>query len=401
MARLLASETRNLAILVLCQLIFMITSIGVLTLSGVVGFQLSPDPALATLPIALMMFGTLLTTLPASLLMKRIGRRAGFMLGTGIGGLGGGLLCVLAITEHSFWLFAAGNFLLGLYQSFAMYHRFAAADVTRLEVRSKAIAWVMAAGVAAAFLGPWNTSLSQHLLADQPLAGPYLVMAMLTGVALALLSRLRVPASGEPQAGEQQRSMRIIARQPAFILAVSAAAIGYAVMLLVMTATPLAMSAQGLEMRHVAQVMQWHVLGMFAPSFVTGNLIARFGLLRILLTGCLLLAASVMVALTGSQLGHFIAALVLLGVGWNFLFIGGSTLLTHCHNDSERGKVQGINDLLIFSLVTLAALLAGSLLHGLGWVGLNLAMLPAIFALLLVMLHYWRHRPIKAPSNAA
>ena len=400
MNQLLATEKRNLSILVLCQIIFMITSIGVLTLSGVVGFQLSPEPAWATLPIAMMMFGTLLTTLPASLLMKAIGRRAGFMLGTGVGGLGGSVLCVLAINAHSFWLFALGNLLLGLYQGFAMYHRFAAADVTRLEVRSKAIAWVMAAGVAAAFLGPWNTSLSQGLLADQPLAGPYLVMALLTGLAIVLLSRLRVPPSGEPQAGEVQRSMPVIARQPAFVLAVSAAAIGYAVMLLVMTATPLAMAAQGLGMHQTAQVMQWHVLGMFAPSFVTGHLIARFGLLRILLAGCLLLGASVLVALSGQLLGHFIAALVLLGVGWNFLFIGGSALLTQCHNESERGKVQGINDLLIFSLVTLASLLAGSLLHALGWAGLNLAMLPAIGVVLLIMLLYhWQ--TLKAPSAAA
>ncbi|SDU34012.1 MFS transporter [Halopseudomonas salegens] len=388
MKRLQAAEKHNLTILVLCQIIFMITSIGVLTLSGVVGFQLSPDPAWATLPIAAMMFGTLLTTLPASLLMKAIGRRAGFMLGTAVGGLGGSVLCVLAINQHNFWLFALGNLLLGLYQGFAMYHRFAAADVTRLEVRSKAIAWVMAAGVAAAFLGPWNTSLSQQLFPDQPLAGPYLVIAILTGVAVVLLSRLRVPASGEPQAGEVQRPMARIARQPAFILAVSAAAIGYAVMLMVMTATPLAMSAQGLEMSHVAQVMQWHVLGMFAPSFVTGHLIARFGLLRLLLAGCMLFGASVLVALSGNQLGHFVAALVLLGIGWNFLFIGGSSLLTQCHNESERGKVQGINDLLIFSLVTLASLLAGTLLHSLGWIGLNLAMLPAIGVVLALLLVY-------------
>lgn len=397
---LLAAEKRNLAILVSCQIIFMIASIGVLTLSGMVGFQLSPDPTLATLPIALMMFGTLLSTLPASLLMKRIGRRAGFMLGTALGGLGGSLLCVLAITQHSFGLFAAGNLLLGLYQGFAMYHRFAAADVTRLEVRSKAIAWVMAAGVVAAFLGPWNSSLSQQLLPEQPLAGPYLVIALLTGLALVLLSRLQVPASGEPQPGDSQRPLPEITRQPAFILAISAAAIGYAIMLLVMTATPLAMSAAGLEMRHVAQVMQWHVLGMFAPSFVTGQLISRFGLPRILLSGCLLLLGSVLAAISGQQLLHFVSALLLLGIGWNFLFIGGSSLLTQCHSESERGKVQGINDLLIFSLVTLASLGAGSLLHNLGWAGLNLAMLPAITLVLLVLFAYQR-RQIRVPSNAA
>lgn len=372
------TERLNVAILVIAQTLFMVASVTVMTLSGVIGRALGPDPGLATLPIAMMMLGTVASTLPASLYMKRVGRRAGFLFGTLLGGVGGGLLAFAAVAWQSFWLFCVGNLLLGLYQGFAMYYRFAAADVASPAFRPRAMSFVMAGGVIAAFVGPWNANLASSWIAAVPSGGPYLVIAILALVAIGLLAFLRVPPAGEPKAGDPQRPMREIARSKRFVVAALAAASGYAIMILVMTATPLAMRNLGYPMSDVAFIMQWHVLGMFAPSFFTGSLIARFGHARILLAGCVLLAASALTAPLGTSLPLFWIGLVLLGVGWNFLFIGGSALLTTAHSEAERGKVQGINDLLIFSLVTLGALLAGQLLHVAGWTTLNLAMLPLI-----------------------
>ncbi|MCE8038615.1 MFS transporter [Halomonas sp. MCCC 1A11062] len=379
-------EKANVAILVTGQTLFMIAAITVMTLSGVVGHQLSPDPGLATLPIALMMVGTVVSTLPASLFMKSVGRRLGFITGAALGGVGGGLLSFAAIAAGSFWLFCAGNLLLGLYQGFAMYYRFAAADVASPAFRSRAISLVMAGGVVAAFLGPWNASATLGWVAGVPSGGPYLVIAVLALVAIGLLTQLRVPPSGEPQPGDIARPMAVIGSQPGFLVAVLAGAVGYAIMVLVMTATPLAMRAAGFEMSQVAVIMQWHVLGMFAPSFVTGSLIARFGVDRILLAGAAMLAAAVLLANLGQTIAHFWVALVSLGIGWNFLFVGGSALLSTMHTEAERGKVQGINDLIIFSLVAIGSLMSGHLFHRLGWEALNLAMLPLIVLVALSVL---------------
>lgn len=392
-------EKRNVAILVSSQILFMVASITVMTLSGVVGQQLSPTPGLATLPIAISMLGTVVSTLPASLYMKRVGRRRGFITGTTLGGIAGGLLSFVAIAQQSFWLFCAGNLLLGLYQGFAMYYRFAALDVASPAFRSRAISFVMAGGVAAAFLGPWNASAATNLIASVPSGGPYLVIAILALVATGLLTQLKVPVSGEPQPGETSRPMSAIATQARFIVAILAGAVGYAIMVLVMTATPLAMRAQGFEMEQIAFIMQWHVLGMFAPSFVTGSLIARFGLTQILLAGTILMAGTALVTNLGVSLAHFWVALVLLGIGWNFLFVGGSTLLSTVHSEAERGKVQGINDLIIFSLVAIGSLMSGALSYRLGWEVLNLTMLLPIALVALVTLWYRLSAASRPPAS--
>ncbi len=392
-------EKRNVAILVASQILFMVASITVMTLSGVVGQQLAPDPGLATLPISMMMLGAVVSTLPASLFMRRVGRRRGFITGASFGGVLGGLLSFAAIAQGSFVLFCAGNLLLGLYQGFATYYRFAAVDVASPAFRSRAISFVMAGGVLAAFLGPWNASSAIDLIPDVPSAGPYLIIALLAVLAIVLLTQLRVPVSGEPQPGEVSRPMVTIAAQPSFIVAGLAGGLGYAIMALVMTATPLAMRAQGFEMAQIAFIMQWHVLGMFAPSFVTGSLIARFGVVRILQLGTLLLAGTVLVTNLGVSLAHFWVALVLLGIGWNFLFVGGSTLLSTVHSEAERGKVQGVNDLAIFSLVALASLLSGALMHHLGWQVLNLVMLLPV--LLVAMATLWLRLSMVAAQSVA
>lgn len=390
-------ERFNVALLAICQALFNITAITVMTLSGLVGQELAPDPALATLPVSAMMLGTLVSTLPASLFMQRIGRRAGFMIGAGFGGVAGGAISVLAISLGSFWLFCFGNLLFGLYQGFAMYYRFAAADVTRLEWRSRAISLVLAGGVVAAFLGPWNASAALELLPGIPNAGPYAVVTALSLLAVILLAWLHVPPAREPGFDRPHRPLRRIAAQPAFSVAVLAAAIGYAVMIMIMSATPLAMRAAGFGMAEVAFIMQWHVLGMFAPSFVTGHLIVRFGLANIMLAGAGLLIASVLVAASGQSLTHYWVALVLLGIGWNFLFVGGSDLLTLVHTPAERGITQGVNDLIVYAMVVTASLLSGMLVQHLGWARLNLSALPLILLTLSVTL-WWRQRQLHEPA---
>ncbi len=382
------NEKFNVLLLAIGQALFLTTAVTVMTLSGLVGQRLTPSPELATLPVSAMMLGTLLSTLPASLLMKRIGRRAGFLLGA-LAGAVGGALSVVAILQGSFWLFTSASLLLGIYQAFAMYYRFAAADAASDAFRSRAISLVLAGGVISAFLGPWNAGLSGALFPAVPDLGPYLVITLLALLALGLLALLRIP--GEQTAlAETQRPLPQIARQPAFPVAVLAAAVGYAVMIMLMTATPLAMQSAGFSRAEAAFVMQWHVLGMFVPSFFTGSLIARFSVERILLAGALILATSIGIAVSGESLGHFLAALILLGIGWNFLFIGGSTLLTTTHHMSERGKVQGTNDLLVFASVATASFLSGALLHQVGWALLNLAALP--FVLLTALATLWLMR---------
>lgn len=403
MTRPISHEPRNVGILAANQALFLVAAITVMTLSGIVGQRLAPTPALATLPIAMMMVGVVLAALPASLLMKRVGRRTGFIIGALVGGAGGGALSVWAIALESFWLFGAGNLLLGLYQAFANYHRFAAADAASPAFESRAISLVLAGGVVAAFLGPLNASRTNELLAGLPDAGPYAVIVALAVVGAALHTGLRIPNDDEARTGKQ-RSMREIRSNPAFGVALLAATVGYTIMILVMTATPLAMRHEGFGLPDAATVMQWHVLGMFAPSFVTGHLIARFGLPNILLAGAAVLAGSVAAAVTGQAMAHFWVALVLLGIGWNFLFVGGSALLATTHTPAERGKVQGINELVIFAAVAVGSLLAGALLHTAGWAALNLVMLPLI-AVTGSVTWRWRQRrhlvPRPVPAEAA
>lgn len=369
-------ERVNIALLATNQMLFLVAAITVMTLSGLVGQRLAPTPALATLPVAAMMVGVLLTALPASLLMKQRGRRFGFITGASVGAAGGAV-SVTAIGIESFSLFCIGNLLIGVYQAFANYYRFAAADAASDALRSKAISLVLAGGVAAAFLGPWSASRTVDLLPAIPSAGPYAVIVALALFASALLGLLRIPGEQQARTGTQ-RPLREIITQPAVPVAVLAATVGYTVMILVMTATPLAMLDGGFTLADAAFVMQWHVLGMFAPSFVTGHLIARYGVDGILLAGTVILAGSAATTAAGSTLAHFWIALVLLGIGWNFLYIGGSTLLATTHTPAERGKVQGLNDLTIFAAVAVGSLLAGTLLHHIGWAVLSLSLLPFI-----------------------
>ena len=372
---------RNVALLALSQAATLSAIVMSMALAAVLGAGLAPDKGLATLPIAVMVIGTALASLPAGLMMRRHGRRAGFLIGAALG-LSGSLLSALALHRGSFSLFVAGHLLLGTWQGFANYYRFAAVEATDAAHTSRAIAWVVAGGVVAAFAGPQLGQWGRDGIANAPFVGAYLAQGGLGLLALALLSRLRLPPAAADSAGEA-RPLREILAQPALRASIVGATAGYAVMIMVMTATPLAMLGCGLPGSSVTPVIQWHVVGMFAPSFFTGTLIQRYGAPRIMQIGFVLLLGHVAIALSGIEFLHFLSALVLLGIGWNFAFIGGTALLAQSVRPAEQFKVQTINEFAVFGLVALASLSAGWLYDRFGWTALNLAALPLLLLALL------------------
>lgn len=368
---------RNVGILALCQASVSTGQSMLIILTGLAGAALASDPALATLPVSTIVIGTLSATVPASLLMKRIGRRGGFLVGA-LFGLVGALVAAAAIYQQSFTLFAFGTFLWGINTGFAQFYRFAATDAAPVVFRSRAISLVLAGGVVAAVVGPELVKATINLLAPIPFLGTYLVLTLIPIVSVILLVFLDIPRPDAAEMAGPARPFFRIARQPVFLVAVLSAMVGYGVMVLVMTATPLAMIGCGFGVADAATVIQWHVLAMFAPSFVTGSIIQRFGVLNVMLTGMLLLGLCVVAALAGVELANFWVALVALGLGWNFTFVGGSTLLTEAYAPSERAKVQAANDFLVFGSAALASLSSGAFLHFLGWDAVQLFALPFV-----------------------
>lgn len=387
-----SAEKRNVLLLASTQALFQTSSVLVMTLSGLVGLQLASDKSLATLPIAIVMLAAAAAMIPASLFMQRFGRKAGFQLGAMLGWLAGPL-AALAIWRNDFWLFIASNALIGGYQAFAQYYRFAAAEAASNAFKSRAISWVIAGGVVAALAGPNLARVTQDI-GPLPFAASYLAMGGLGLLALLLLSRLQLPPAVVAEAHGPARPLAEIMRQPVFLTALAASAVGFGAMLMVMTATPLAMRQCGQAFGAAATVIQWHVLGMFAPSFFTGDLIRRFGVLRIMAAGVLLLGAHVAIALSGVGYLHFLSGLILLGIGWNFLFIGGTTLLTEAYRPSERAKTQAAHDFLMFAVVSLGSFSAGSLLNAFGWRMVNVTTLPFLgIVLLMTAWLTWLRRP--------
>lgn len=365
---------KNVLLLAASQAMFMTGGSLLIATSALVGYRLSPEKALATLPLALQMLAGMLTSIPSSLLMQRIGRRAGFLLGSSIG-IAAACLAAYAIVNANFFLFAVSAAMSGMFAGFANYYRFAAADVSSADYRSTAISYVMAGGVVAALIGPNLAHWTSEWLAA-PFAGSYLALAGILVLSFATQTFLTIPKP--PREAHGGRPLATIMHQPVFIVAALGGMLGYGIMALVMTATPIAMHHHDYAFGDTAFVIEWHVLGMFAPSFFTGHLIKRFGVLQIMLTGGLLSTLCVIVNLTGTSLPHFWLALVLLGVGWNFMFIGATTLLTEAYAPEEKGKTQALNDFLVFSTVTLSVLSAGSLQHLLGWKAVNYGVLPLI-----------------------
>ncbi len=350
--------------------------------AGLAGALLAENPSLATLPISILVVGSLLAAPVVSLFMGRYGRRAGFLVGALAGG-SGGVLCARALFVGSFELFLAGSVLLGIYQASQGFLRFAAADTGSEGFKPKAISWVFAGGLLSALIGPEIVRLTSAAFTTVPYAGAYLAVIALNVVGALCLWFLDIPrparAAGTTDTG---RPLAVIARQPVFIIAVLSAMVGFASMSLVMTSTPLALVGHGFTSDHAADVVRWHILAMFAPSFFTGSLIVRFGRLPVITAGLLLLGVCGVIALSGVDLRHFYLALVALGVGWNLAFIGATSLLGTTHTHAEQAKVQGLNDFLVLGLVAVGSFGSGALLDAFGWNAVQYAMAPALLAAL-------------------
>lgn len=396
----LGAMHRQVLLLAIAQALFQTTSVMVMTVGGLAGGLIAPSPQWATAPIAAMFLGTALATFPAALWMARVGRRRGFVVGALLG-MAGGLAAAAGLWLGSLPLLAFGTFLVGAYQGFAQFYRFAASEVADAAFRPRAISLVLAGGIAAALAGPLLGRLGGPLLSPE-YVGSFLILAVVSLIAAGLLVGLRIPTPRAEATAAPSRPWRAIVAQPTYLVALFGAATGYGVMILAMTATPIAMLHHHHALGAATTVIQLHVLGMFLPSFFTGSLVARFGVLRIMLAGLGLLAGHVLMTLTGTGFHSFAGALVMLGVGWNFLYIGGTTLLTSTYDAAEKGRAQATNDMSIFVVALASSLGAGALLQAVGWQALNLLLLPwlAAAALALLWLGYRRRRTTaEAPAE--
>lgn len=355
------------------------------TLGPIGGAYLADNKLLSTLPMSMMIVGIACSTLPASLLMAQIGRRAGFILGVLSGMIGAGV-AAWAIWLSHFALFCLGGLLIGVSHAFVQYYRFAAADTASASFRPKAISWVLAGGVAAAFFGPQLIIWFKDLFAPVQFAGAYAMLAVLGVAAIAVLAFIDVPNPRTQIHAQPARPLREILQNRQLLVAVAAGMVSYSTMNLVMTATPLAMLHWDHGVDDAAFVIQWHVVAMFAPSFFTGHLIARFGSENMIAFGMALMIGCAAAALTGIDLYHFSIALVLLGLGWNFSFIAATAMVAASHRPSERGKVQGLNDLCVFSTMAVASFASGALFHHFGWHVLQWVLVAAsVMALVLIV----------------
>ncbi|WP_339463194.1 MFS transporter [Pseudomonas sp. EA_105y_Pfl2_R69] len=354
-----------------------------ITLTALVGLQLAPLNILATLPLCLWMLGNLFTVQPLSLFMQRHGRRPGLMLGAGAG-VFGGLLSALGVWLGDFILFCLGALPIGAYQASAMYYRFAALEAAAATEKGRASAYVIGGGVLAALLVPSLLQWTADLL-DAPFVGAYLLIATLALLALILLSRLREGAA-PPRAKAGLKELRQLLGSPVIRAAIATTAVGNGLMVLVMNATPLAMNFCGFALESSAQVIQWHMLGMFLPAFLAGPLVDRLGSRRVALLGGVILLGSATVALSGLQQLHFLFSSLLLGLGWNLMLVAGTTLLAEGHDETQRGQAQGLMELLNGMLAAGAAFSAGVLISGLGWSALNLVILPLVGLAMLMLL---------------
>jgi MFS family permease len=376
-ASLADPQRRNVAVLALAQALFMsVQGMGIAATPLAAHMLLDTDHKwLATTPIFLVHLGIMCTTIPASLLMGMIGRRAGFSIGALFGLLSGGIGCA-ALYRQSFPLLCVAALLQGMQAAFFWYFRLAAADATDPAFRAKAISLVMAGGVLAGFLGPEVAKWSVDWLAPVTFAGVYVAMAGFSAAVLVLVQLVSIPTLSATERAAQGRPMSEIARQPAYRVALASSVFGYAVMTLTMSATPLAMLACGFDFRDSATVIQAHIVAMFLPSFFTGHLINRFGVLPIIAVGGLIELGCALVNLAGVDFANFLIANILVGLGWNFAYVGGSTLLTSTYAPSERAKVQASHDFTVYAATASAAAVSGVLAAKAGWVVINLAAMP-------------------------
>jgi predicted MFS family arabinose efflux permease len=370
---------RNALVLAIAQALAGGNSTVMVATAGIVGTMLAPEKSLATLAISIYVLGMWMGTLPLGALARRLGRRNALQIGTACGVLTG-LICCLAVLQGSFLLFNVGAVFSGFYASAHQSYRFAAADTASEAFRPKAISWVLFGGVVAGVVG------AQLVIATQDLWPPYLFAATYLGQsALALISAgvlmfLNIPKPPPRSSAGEGRSLAEIAKQPRFVVAVACGVAAYSMMNLMMTSAPLAMVMCNHSVTDATLGLQWHVLGMYAPSFATGALISRFGLQRITGAGLALIIVAALIGIAGISLWHFWIALALLGVGWNFAFIGATTMVTHCHRPNERNKVQAFNDFLVFGSMALGSFASGAVLVSFGWSAVNEIVFPVALA---------------------
>jgi MFS family permease len=372
---------RNVIVLVAAQAVLGAQMPMIFTIGGLAGQTLSPNLCFATLPISMIVLGSMLSATPLAAIMQRHGRRTGFLVGCGAGAAGAAIGAI-GLMQASFVLFCLGSLLTGTYMSSLGFYRFAAADGASPGFRPKAISWVMAGGLLSAVVGPQLVKVTAESMAV-PFLGTYISVIVLNLIAPFLFAFLNSPKPPAPRVGAPAlRSRREFLKNPAIAVAVICATVTYALMNLVMTSTPLAVVGCGFTTGNAADIVSAHVLAMYAPSFFTGHLIARFGAEKIVGLGLVILAAAGAVALTGVELEQFFLALILLGIGWNFGFIGATAMLASHHTPEDQGRVQGMNDLIVFGGVTAASVASGGLLNcsggsvEAGWQAVNIAMLP-------------------------
>lgn len=376
---MLDSLRSQVGLLALLQALLLTNNATLIAVNGLAGLQLADDKLLATLPVTGYVLGGAVWAMPAAAFMRRFGRRAGYTVGALVAMLGA-VLAWYAMTLGSLALLCAATFVCGLYNAFGASLRFAAADVAeawRPTFKARAISLVLAGGIAGGVVGPEVTKWSREWMPTQ-FAGSYLALVGFAAASLLLAQLLRVPGPPPATSGGVARPLAEILRQPVCWVAVACAALSYGVMNLLMVATPLAMQVCSHPYASAALVIQWHVVAMFAPGLFTGSLIGRFGVLPVIVTGCLLMLACVAIALSGVEVIQFLAALVMLGVGWNFMYTGATTLLTAAYRPAEKNKVQGFMDLCVFTTMITSSASSGALLFVNGWSILNLLSLPFV-----------------------
>ena len=370
-------QHRTVVVLAGCQAALQTVTTTVMAATGLAGLALANDKSLATLPITCFVLGSATMTIPASLLMGAAGRRAGFQVGAGAGAVGA-VLCAYAMYRASFGLLCAGMIVLGMHAAFGSYYRFAAADSAKADFRAKAISLTLGGGIVGGFLGPDLANRTAGVFSGHAYLGTYLVLAAVCLAAALGLMCLNIPRAAPQDHRQSTRPLRHILKQPVFIVAALASMLSYGVMNLMMTSTPLAMHAYQHHFRDTAFVLQWHMIAMFAPSFFTGALIQRFGVLNVIMSGAVLLLVCVTVAIGGTGLGNFWVALVLLGAGWNFMYIGGSALLGECHTPAERIKAEAAVSFMVFATMAVSSASSGLLLHRSGWQAVIYASIPLV-----------------------
>ena len=378
---------RNVVVLATAQALAGGTSTIVVATGGIVGAMLAPNKGLATLPITFMVLGMWIGTLPIGALAKAYGRRFALEAGSAIG-IFSGLISCWAVLQGSFALFLFGSFCAGIYGASYQSYRFAAADTASEAFRPKAVSWVLTGGVLSAIIGPQLFIFTKDLWAPYLFAATFLGQAILAFIGATVLAFVKIPRPAATTSKSGGRPLGQIVRTPRFITAAICGAVSYGMMNLVMTSTPLAMLACDHSVTDATLGLQWHVLAMFIPSFFTGHLIARFGVERIVILGLSLIFASAVVGIAGITLGHFWGLLVLLGVGWNFSFIGATTMVTQCHTPAERNKVQAFNDFLVFGSMAVGSFSSGQLLANFGWAAVNQVVFPGVLAAAALLL--WR-----------